>query len=90
MAKTGSAHSPYRSVPPREEGATGRSSSRGNNALTINLIFKSSVSDSLLALHPTQYATTRSALAPEVSAEKLMPPRSSCKKRLKLHSKSER
>lgn len=38
---------PSRSILPRQEGATGRSSSRGNNALTINLIFKSSVSDSL-------------------------------------------
>jgi len=32
---------------PRQEDATGRSSSRENNALTINLIFKSSVNDNL-------------------------------------------
>lgn len=38
---------PSRSISPWQEGATGRSSSRGNNALTINLIFKFSVSDSL-------------------------------------------
>lgn len=54
---------PSRSISPWQEGATGRSSSRGNNTLTINLIFKFSVSDSLRCIRYSTVQCARQLLA---------------------------